>query len=56
VKVPVLREFENRVLRRIAGPKREELRTGWRKLHNEKLHNSCASSKIIRVIKSRKMR
>jgi hypothetical protein len=44
---------ENRVLRRIFGPKREEVLGGWRRLHNEELHNSYASPNIIRVIKSR---
>jgi hypothetical protein len=49
--------FENRVLRRIFGPKRDEVTGGWRKLHNEKLHhNLCSSSSIIRIIKSRSMR
>jgi hypothetical protein len=48
--------FENRVLRRIFGPKREEVAVGWRRLHNEKLHNLYASPKIIMVIKSRRMR
>jgi hypothetical protein len=43
--------FENRVLRRIFGHKREEVAGGWRRLHNEELHNF--SSIIIRVIKSR---
>jgi hypothetical protein len=47
---------ENRVLRRIFGPEREEVVGGWRRLHNEELHNLYASSNIIRVIKSRKMR
>jgi hypothetical protein len=47
-----LRVFENRVLRRIFGPKRGE----WRKLHNEKLHNLDSSLNIIRIIKSRRMR
>jgi len=42
------------VLRRIFGPKREEVAGGWRSLHNEELHNSYASP-IIRAIKSRKM-
>jgi hypothetical protein len=42
--------FENRVLRRIFGPKREELAGGWRRLHNEELHNLFASLNIIRVI------
>jgi hypothetical protein len=43
--------FENRVLRRIFGPKRDKVTGDWRKLHNEKLHNLYSSS-IIRVIKS----
>jgi hypothetical protein len=43
---------ENRVLRRIFGPKREEVTGGWRKLHNEELHNLYALSNIMRVIKS----
>jgi hypothetical protein len=47
--------FENRVLRRIHGPKREEVAGGWRRLHNEELHNLYASPNIIRVIKSRRM-
>jgi hypothetical protein len=47
--------FEKRVLRRIFGPKREEVAGGWRKLHNEELHNLYASSNI-RIIKSRRMR
>jgi hypothetical protein len=48
--------FENRVLRRIFGPKRDEVTRGWRKLHNEELHNLYSSPSIIRVIKSRRMR
>jgi hypothetical protein len=48
--------FRNRVLRRIFGPKRDEIIGGWRKLHNEKLHNLYSSPSIIRMIKSRKMR
>jgi hypothetical protein len=48
--------FENRVLRRIFGPKRDEVTGGWRKLHNEKLHNLYFSPSIIRIIKSRRMR
>jgi hypothetical protein len=48
--------FENRVLRRIFGPKREEVAGGWRRLHNEELHNLYDSPNIIRVIKSRRMR
>jgi hypothetical protein len=47
--------FENRVLRRKFGPKRKEGAGGWRRLHNEELHNLYASSDIIRVIKSRRM-
>jgi hypothetical protein len=45
--------FENRVLRRIFGPKREEVAGGWRRLHNEEVHKFYASPSIIRVIKSR---
>jgi hypothetical protein len=48
--------FENRVLSRIFGPKRDEVTGGWRKLRNEKLHNMYSSSSIIRIIKSRRMR
>jgi hypothetical protein len=51
-----LRVFENRVLRRIFGPKREEVAGGWRWLHNEELHNLYTSPNITRVIKSRRMR
>jgi hypothetical protein len=50
------RVFENRVLRRIFGPKREEVAGGWRKLHNEKLCNLYASPNIIKMIKSMKIR
>jgi hypothetical protein len=42
---------ENRVLRRIFGPKREEMVGGWRTLHNEELHNMCASLSTVMVIK-----
>jgi hypothetical protein len=52
----VLRMFENRVLRRIFGPKRDEMTGGWRKLHNDELHNLYSSASIIRMIKSRTMR
>jgi hypothetical protein len=45
--------FENRVLRRIFGPKRDEMTGEWRKLHNEELHDLYSSSSIIRIIKSR---
>jgi hypothetical protein len=48
--------FENRVLRRMFGPKREEVVGGWRRLHNEELHDLYTSSSIIRVIKSRRMK
>jgi hypothetical protein len=48
--------FENRVLRRIFGPKRDGVTGGWRKLHNEELHNLYSSPSIIRIIKSRSMR
>jgi hypothetical protein len=48
--------FENRVLRRIFGPKRDEVTGEWRKLHNEELHNLYSSPNIIRMMKSRKMR
>jgi hypothetical protein len=51
-----LRVFENMVLRRISGPKREEVTGGWRRLHNEELHDLYSSPHIIRVIKSRRMR
>jgi hypothetical protein len=44
------------MLRRIFGPKREEVEGGWRRLHNEGLHNLQTSPIIIRMIKSRKMR
>jgi hypothetical protein len=46
-----MRVFENRVLRRIFGPKRKEVAGGWRRLHNEELHNLYASQNIIQVIK-----
>ena len=51
-----LRVFENMVLRRIFGPKRDEVTGEWRKLHNEELHDPCSSPNIVRVIKSRRMR
>jgi hypothetical protein len=47
--------FENRVLRRIFGPKRDEVMGGWRKLHHEGLHNLYSSPSIIRMIKSRRL-
>jgi hypothetical protein len=51
-----LRVFENRVLRRIFGPKRDEVTGEWRKLHNTELHDLYSSPSIIRIIKSRRMR
>jgi hypothetical protein len=47
-----LRVFENRVLRRIFGPKRDEVTGEWRKLHNEELHDLYFTPNIVRVIKS----
>jgi hypothetical protein len=47
---------ENRVLRKIFGLKRDEVTGGWRKLHNEELHDLYSSPSIIRIIKSRRMR
>jgi hypothetical protein len=51
-----LRVFENRVLRRIFGPKGDEVTGEWRKLHDEELHNLYSSPDIIRQVKSRQMR
>jgi hypothetical protein len=48
--------FENRVLRRIFGPKRDEVTGGWRRLLNEEVHNLYFPSSIIRMIKSRMMK
>jgi hypothetical protein len=48
--------FENRVVRRIFGPKRDEVPRGWRKLHNEEPRDLYSSPSIIRMIKSRWMR
>jgi hypothetical protein len=50
-----LREFENRVLRRIFGPKKDGMTGGWRKLHNEELHDLYSLASIIRIIKSKMM-
>jgi hypothetical protein len=52
----VYRVFENRVLRRIFGPKMDEVTGGWRKLHNEDLHGLYSSPGIVRVIKATRMR
>ena len=51
-----LRAFENRMLRRIFGPKRDDLTGEWRKLHDEELNDLYCSPNIVRVIKSRRMR
>jgi hypothetical protein len=51
-----LKVLENKVLRRIFGPKRNEVTGEWRKLHNEELHILYSSPNIIRQIKSRRMR
>jgi hypothetical protein len=51
-----LRVFENRVLRKIFGPKRDKVAGEWRKLHNEELNYRYSSPNIVRVIKSRRIR
>jgi hypothetical protein len=51
-----LRVFDSRVLRRIFGPKRDEVTGDWRRLHNEELNDLYSSPSIIRVIKSRRLR
>ena len=51
-----LRVFENRVLRRIFGPKRDGVTGEWRKLHNDELNDLYCSPNIVRVIRSRRMR
>ena len=48
--------FENRVLRRVFGPKRDEVTAEWRKLHNEDLNDLYSLPNIVRVVKSRRMR
>jgi hypothetical protein len=51
-----LRVFENRVLRRVFGPKRHEVTGEWRKLHNEELSDLCSLPNIVWVVKSIRMR
>jgi hypothetical protein len=51
-----MRVLENRVLRRIFGPKRDEVTEEWRRLRNEELHALYSSANIIQVIKSRRIR
>jgi hypothetical protein len=51
-----LKRFENRALRRIFGRKTDEVAGGWRRLHNEELHNLHSSPNIIRMVKSRRRR
>jgi len=51
-----LRVFENKVLRRIFGPKRDDVTGEWRRLHNEELNDLYSSPRIVQVIKSRRMR
>jgi hypothetical protein len=48
--------FENRVLRRMFGPKKDEVTGGWRKLYNKELHNLYSSPSIIKMIMSKRMR
>jgi len=49
----MLRVFDNRVLRKIFGPKRDEVREEWKKVHNEELNNLYCSLNFVRVIKWR---
>jgi len=51
-----LRVFENRVLRRVFGPKRDEVTGEWRKLHNEELRDVYSLPNIVQVVKLRRMR
>jgi hypothetical protein len=51
-----LRVFENRVLRRVFGPKRDEVTGEWRELHNEELNDLYSLPNIVRVVKTRRMR
>jgi hypothetical protein len=47
--------FENRVLSKVFGPKRDKVTGGWRKLHNEELRDLCSSPSVIRMIKSKRI-
>ena len=51
-----LRAFENRVMRRVFGPKRDEVKWEWRKLHNEELSDLYSLPNIVQLVKSRRMR
>ena len=51
-----MRVFENRVLRRIVGPRKDEVTGEWRRLHNEELNDLYTSPNTVRAIKSRRMR
>jgi hypothetical protein len=51
-----MRAFENTVLRRVFGPKRDEVTWEWRKLHNEELSDLYSLPNIVRVVKSRRIR
>ena len=55
-KLRKLRVFENRVLRRVFGPKRDEVTGEWRKLHNEELRDPYTLPNIVRMVESRRMR
>ena len=50
-----LRMFENMLLRRIFGPRRDEVTGAWRRMHNEELNDFYSSPNIVRVVKSRRM-
>jgi hypothetical protein len=56
MKIEVLRVFENMVLRKVFGPKRDEVTGDWRRVHHEKLYDIYSTPDIIRMIKSKMMR